>query len=91
MCKLQGKHPFSCRYVGSQSNLTAYKMKEMDILALPDDGRKNVIILQMLYVCKQRKKRNREIIPLICSFCFAVMFLQIKLSYNDLFSVLHYL
>lgn len=49
----------------------------------------NVSIL--LYVCKQGKKRNSKIIPLIYSFCSVVMFLQIKLFYNDLFSVLHYL
>lgn len=68
----------------------------MGILALVDDGiQKNVIILQMLSVIflqtKKEEKRNSKIILLIQSFCSVLMFLRIKLFYNDLFSVLHYL
>lgn len=48
------------------------------------ENNKNVICLQMLYVSKQQKKINREIIPLISSLCSVVMFVQIKLFYNDL-------
>jgi len=45
----------------------------------------------LLYVCKQKKKRNSKMIPLIYSFCSEVVFLKITLLYNELFSVLHYL
>lgn len=52
---------FSQKYIRSQSNLTAYKMKQMDIFALVDDGiQKNVIILQMLSViCLQMEKEKK--------------------------------
>lgn len=52
---------------------------------------------KMLFVCKcyllcagkEKKKRNREIIPLIYSLSSVVMVLQNTSFYNDLFSVLH--
>lgn len=68
-------------------------MKQMDIFTLVDDGiQKRYHSANFIYVCKQRKKRNSKIIPLIYSFCSVVMFLQMKLLYNnDLFSVSHYL
>lgn len=37
------------------------------------------------------KREGKQIGKLIYSFCSMVMFLQIKLFHNDLFSVLHYL
>lgn len=67
----------------------------MDIFALVDarNQQKKLFAYKcyLLYVGKQQKKINREIVPLISSLCSVVIFLQIKLFYNDLFSVLHYL
>lgn len=67
----------------------------MDIFALVDarNQQKKLFVYKcyLLYVGKQQKKINREIVPLISSLCSVVTFLQIKLFYNDLFSVLHYL
>lgn len=48
----------------SQSNLTAYKMKQMDIFALVADGIKKKLSFYkcyILYVCKERKKTNSKI------------------------------
>lgn len=50
---------FSQICINSQGNLTAYKIKKMDIYSLVDDGTKNVIILQMVsFICFQREKEN---------------------------------
>lgn len=82
---------FSQMCINSQSNLTAYNMKKMDIFAPVDDGIKKCYHSTNGIFYMFSKRERQQIAKLIYSFCSVVMFLQIKLFHNDLFSVLHYL
>lgn len=54
---------FSQMCINSQSNLTAYNMKKMDIFAPVDDGIKKMLFYKwyLLYVFKERKTTNSKI------------------------------